>query len=250
MSRSYLKDAYHPEVGKLWWELTKEDGVGNYGAVPRMASWLRWNVEPGERFTTRQLREVTNSKQEHFQRRQRELRDLGWKYLTSKEEPSLGEECLLVEHGWWPGLGDRPKNSAISAKVRRQVLERDGARCVLCGRAAGEHYEDGTVVTLTAGHIRPNTLGGKAEIDNLRSECRVCNESARSDTGSVLDPESVLESIKELKKADRVKLLNWLQRGERTRSELDRVYDTVRLGGPKVRAMAMGYLEGMESRLL
>ena len=229
MDKSYPPDAYHPKTGKLWWELTPEDRVrGATGVKPRMASWLRWNVKPGERFNTRQLREALNSDHEHFQRRQRELRDWGWRYLSSKEEPSLAEDCLLEAYGWWPGEKDKPKNSAISAKVRRKVFERDGARCVLCGRAAGDTYDDGTTATLTAGHIVPNALGGTATLDNLRTECRVCNESSRSDTGSVADPAAVVESVKQLRKADRVTLHDWIRRGQRTRTDLDRAYDDYR----------------------
>lgn len=249
MTRNYPTDAYHPGTGKLWWELSAEDGVrGAWGDRSRMASWLRWNVSLGERFTTRQLREALNSNNEHFQRRQRELRDIGWKYISSDEEPSLAEYCILEQYGWWPGEGSKPPSTAISAKVRRQVLERDGGRCVLCGRAAGEHYEDGAVVTLTAGHIIPNAHGGRPVLDNLRTECGRCNETARADTGSVANPQAVVESAKSLKKSDRLELLSWIRRGQRSRSSLDRVYDEIRLGGPVVKKAALEYLERLESR--
>ncbi|WP_425429755.1 HNH endonuclease [Corynebacterium phocae] len=213
-----------------------------------MASWLRWNVEVGERFTTRQLRKVLNVKNEHAQRRQRELRDHGWRYLSSKEEPSLGEDCILEEIGWWPGDGPRPKTTAISAKVRRQVLERDGGRCVICGRAAGEQYDDGSIVSLAAGHIRANSHGGKISLDNLRTECRLCNESVRADTGSAADPKAVLEQVKSLKKKEREELRYWIQAGQRTRTALDRAYDAYRLGGPRVQEEVVRYLAEMESR--
>lgn len=250
MTKKYPDEAYNPETGKLWWELTKEDGVrgASWGVKPRMASWLRWNVDINGRFTTRQLREALNSNHEHFQRRQRELRDWGWKYISSNEEPSLGEDCLLEEYGWWPGEGERAPQTAISGKVRRQVIERDGGRCVLCGRAGGEPYEDGSVAVLTAGHIIPNALGGRPTLDNLRTECGRCNETARADTGSVADPQAVVQSVKALKKADRLELLAWIRRGQRSRSSLDRAYDEIRLGGPLVQEAALEYLETLESR--
>lgn len=251
VTKNYPPEAYNQETGKLWWEITPEDGIrGAAGVKPRMASWLRWNVRPGERFTTRQLREALDSDHEHFQRRQRELRDWGWQYLSSKEEPELAEDCLLQQYGWWPGAGERPKTTAISAKTRRRVFERDGSRCVLCGRAAGELYEDGTVVQLTAGHIRPNSYGGPATIDNLRTECRVCNETSRSDTGSTADPDAVVENVRQLKKADRIQLLGWIRAGQRTRSQLDRAYDAYRLGGPKVQEAVLSYLEELDGRVL
>ncbi|MCQ9330402.1 HNH endonuclease [Corynebacterium phoceense] len=240
----YPKEAFAPD-GVLWWESSKR---GATGAVPRMASWLRWNVEIGGRFTTRQLRETLGISNEHAQRRQRELRDYGWEYLSSKEEPSLGEDCILEKYGWWPGEGPRPRRQQISSKLRRQVFERDGGRCVLCGRAAGEKYDDGSVVTLTAGHIIANSHGGAASLDNLQTECRVCNESARADTGSVADPGAVVEQVKSLKKADRMELLSWIRAKQRSRSPLDRAFDAYRLGGPNVQAAVLDYLEKVESR--
>ena len=241
--RNYPPEAYCPDDGKLWWDRGTADGpVGASGSVPRMASWLRWNVEIGQRFSTRELRNVLGIAHEHFQRRQRELRELGWTYLSAKEDPSLGEECELLGYGWWPGEGPRPRKSTISSKLRRQVFERDGSRCVICGRAAGEKYEDGGVVVLTAGHIIAHSHGGSATLDNLQTECRRCNESARADTGTAADPKAVCESVKSLRFAERMELLEWLKRGSRTRTQLDRVYDSVRLGGPAVREAVMSYL--------
>ncbi|WP_194785185.1 HNH endonuclease [Actinomyces haliotis] len=245
----YPSSAVAPD-GKLWWDEHDQKIVpGTKGALPRMAAWLRWNVKPGERFSTRELRSVLGGMtQEHFQRRQRELRDYGWKYLSAKEDPSLGEECELLEYGWWPGEGRRPGRSSISAKLRREVFERDGRRCVICGRAAGEEYEDGGRVVLTAGHVVANSHGGVASLDNLQTECRRCNESARADTGTPLDPAAVLEAVRNLKRAEKSTLLDWLSQGQRTRSKLDAVYDQVRLGGPQVRTAVVDYLMELEAR--
>ena len=247
--KHYPEDAFCPYDGKLWWDRSKDDGPkGASGSTPRMASWLRWNVQIGERFSTRELRAVLGIDDEHFQRRQRELREMGWRYLSAKEDPSLGEECELLSFGWWPGEGPRPKKATISSKLRRQVFERDGGRCVICGLAAGEKYEDGSVVVLTAGHVIANSHGGSATLDNLQTECRRCNESARADTGSALDPQAVLESVKSLRFPERMELLDWLQRGSRPRTQLDRVYDTVRLGGPVVRETVLNYLAEASAR--
>ncbi|WP_411709497.1 HNH endonuclease [Corynebacterium sp. LaCa116] len=240
----YPIEAFTPD-GELWWESTQR---GLTGAVPRMASWLRWNVEIDGRFTTRQLRETLGISNEHAQRRQRELRDYGWEYLSAKEEPSLGEDCILEKYGWWPGDGPRPKRNTISAKVRRQVFERDGGRCVLCGRAAGEKYDDGSIVVLTAGHIKANSHGGAATLDNLQTECRVCNESSKADTGSAADPQAVVEQVKSLKKSDRLEMLSWIRAGQRSRTQLDRAFDEYRLGGPLVQQAVLDYLKSVESR--
>lgn len=249
VSKPYPDDAYEPTTGKLWWEIQKADGIkGAWGVMPRMASWLRWNVEIGEYFTTRQLREALDTDHEHAQRRQRELRNNGWEYLSSKEEPSLGENCQLLKYGWWPGLGPREKGDVINAKMRAMVFKRDGSRCVLCGRAAREKYEDNTTVTLTVGHIKPRSQGGRATLDNLRTECNRCNETLRADTGSIIDPWAVVESVKNLKKAERLELLTWIRQEHRSRTALDRIYDDVRLGGTAVENAVMEYLLRVEAR--
>ncbi|MYC99465.1 MAG: HNH endonuclease [Gammaproteobacteria bacterium] len=51
------------------------------------------------------------------------------------------------------------------ARIRREVLDRDGWRCVKCGRAG----------RLEVDHIRPLHRGGSDSLDNLRSLCRGCH---------------------------------------------------------------------------
>ena len=57
-------------------------------------------------------------------------------------------------------------NARRWALVRRQVFQRDGWRCVDCGRA----------VRLECDHVRPLELGGEAwELANLATRCRGCH---------------------------------------------------------------------------
>lgn len=53
----------------------------------------------------------------------------------------------------------------IPADVRREVMERDGRACLVCGAT-----ED-----LSLDHIHPYSLGGLDTVDNLRVLCRPCN---------------------------------------------------------------------------
>lgn len=55
----------------------------------------------------------------------------------------------------------------VGAKLRLQVLWRDGFRCVRCGS------EDNP----TADHIYPRSKGGYTELDNLQTLCGSCNSS-------------------------------------------------------------------------
>ena len=58
---------------------------------------------------------------------------------------------------------------AMTPSLRYDVMQRDGFRCVLCGRGA----EDG--VKLEVDHILPVSKGGKTVKSNLRTLCLDCN---------------------------------------------------------------------------
>ena len=61
------------------------------------------------------------------------------------------------------------ERSKMSAKLRYQVLQRDGARCQICGATE----KDG--VKLHVDHIIPVSKGGKTELNNLQTLCDRCN---------------------------------------------------------------------------
>lgn len=54
---------------------------------------------------------------------------------------------------------------AMAYRVRGLVYERDGAACVRCG----------TKKRLTIDHIKPLSLGGTNDLENLQVLCRPCN---------------------------------------------------------------------------
>lgn len=57
----------------------------------------------------------------------------------------------------------------FTPEQKQQILERDGYRCVICGRGV----KDG--VELHVDHIKPRHLGGKSEIENGQTLCAPCN---------------------------------------------------------------------------
>lgn len=61
------------------------------------------------------------------------------------------------------------KGGNFSPKLRWQIMERDGHRCVKCGRSA----EDG--VKLHVDHIYPNSKGGEPTLENGQTLCDECN---------------------------------------------------------------------------
>lgn len=56
----------------------------------------------------------------------------------------------------------------MTDKLRRQIMQRDHFRCVLCGR-------DAQTSRLEVDHIRPVSKGGKTVPENLRTLCFSCN---------------------------------------------------------------------------
>lgn len=59
-----------------------------------------------------------------------------------------------------------------SDRLRLRVLDRDGFRCVLCGRSPA--IERGIVLHLD--HIVPYSKGGRTVYENLRTLCAACNQ--------------------------------------------------------------------------
>jgi hypothetical protein len=68
------------------------------------------------------------------------------------------------------GAGRRVRRAIAPAK-RFSVMERDGWRCVLCGRGA----KSDPPVELEVDHIVPVSKGGGDEEENLRALCLECN---------------------------------------------------------------------------
>jgi hypothetical protein len=64
-------------------------------------------------------------------------------------------------------VANRPRRG-MSARLRFAVLQRDGHRCVYCGRAAPD-------VRLHVDHVHPWKLGGTNEMTNLVTACEDCN---------------------------------------------------------------------------
>jgi hypothetical protein len=63
-----------------------------------------------------------------------------------------------------------PARPPLRARLRYEVLNRDGHRCRSCGRSA-EHRG----VRLEVDHIRPVCAGGSDDPSNLRALCEECN---------------------------------------------------------------------------
>ena len=118
-----------------------------------------------------------------YSRRLRELRDEeGWRILSHNDDASLKPGQYLLREK--PALKTLPQFSrTISARVRAEVLDRNGFTCQMCGLTPGEiDPETNRKVRLHIGHIVDKTLGGKDELSNLRALCSTCNQGAKNIT--------------------------------------------------------------------
>lgn len=94
----------------------------------------------------------------------------------------------------------------------------------------GEPYPDypDRKAVMTVGHRIAGQFQGIGSLDNLQTECALCNESIRAGGGIPESYQEVLYAVQELKKAEKAILLEWLATGRRTRSSLDMVFDRAR----------------------
>lgn len=58
-----------------------------------------------------------------------------------------------------------------SKGLRYDVLKRDGFKCVICGKSPATNPN----IELHIDHIKPYSLGGETEINNLQTLCSYCN---------------------------------------------------------------------------
>jgi 5-methylcytosine-specific restriction endonuclease McrA len=194
------------------------------GAAKRVAAYLEAEVGEGEKFEKSTLRKIVPGR-EQVDRRMRDLRKVGWKIRNYKDKASLKpNELYLEEIGdrvWedgyrWPAEG-------LTASKRRKVYDRDGRRCMVCGIDFGAEYPDkpGVVARPTIGHILPKERGGTDDLDNLRPECQLCNETARNLTPATVDLELMKRQLGELGRGDRKSLIEWMLRGQRSFSDAE-----------------------------
>ena len=91
--------------------------------------------------------------------------------MLSRDDPGFFADAMYREP---TAFANPPKDGAdhprhnIPAAVRREVLQRDGCRCYLCGDTVlmdGLHFD----------HIIPVARGGANTADNIGVACAVCN---------------------------------------------------------------------------
>lgn len=190
----------------------------------------------GGTFTMQELREaVPNANQ--VDRRMRELRPAGWVIDTNRTDPTLSPGVYrFTTEG-----ADTPGPAAVSNRIRREVFERDGNRCVLCGVAAGEAYPDEPtrVCRLTVGHLQAGGHGGASDLGNYRTECSRCNETVRDRTVTPPTVAEIVTVARNLTNAQKRQIAAWLVADRRDFTPVDELWARLRRLPPEYRAAVL-----------
>jgi 5-methylcytosine-specific restriction endonuclease McrA len=159
-----------------------------------------------------QIRDSIGTEVSEWARRVRELReDEGWLILTHHDRADLKPgQYLLVES---PPEKKVIFRRGISARVRAEVLDRNGFTCQMCGLCPGEIDPDtGRKVRLHLGHIVDKSLGGKDELSNLRALCSTCNQGAKNITGEKPTGVWLLSQVRRAGQEEQKAVLSYLSK--------------------------------------
>ncbi len=146
-------------------------------------------------------------------RRTRELRDQeGWAILTHNDSAELKPGQYLLENAPTTRK-DISFDRAISAKLRAEVLDRNGFTCQMCGLTPSDiDQATGRKVRLHIGHIKDKSLGGKDEASNLRALCSTCNQGAKNITAEKPTRLWLLSQIRRAGLDEQRAVFDWLKK--------------------------------------
>ena len=181
------------------------------GSKERIRRFFLANI--GKVVTSLQIRDAIGPNVSEWARRVRELReDEHWPIITHNDKADLkpGEYILTATPPPKPAVSfSRP----ISAKLRAEVLDRNGFTCQMCGLCPGDiDPSTGRKVRLHIGHIKDKSLGGKDELSNLRALCSTCNQGAKNSTSEKPTGIWLLGQVRRAGIDEQKVVLDWLQK--------------------------------------
>jgi 5-methylcytosine-specific restriction endonuclease McrA len=180
------------------------------GSKERIRQFLLARI--GQVVTSIQIRDAVGSGVSEWARRVRELReDEGWPIITHNDSAALKPgQYMLTEKP--PEKSDIAFARGISAKLRAEVLDRNGSTCQMCGLTPGEiDPATGRKVRLHLGHIKDKNLGGKDELSNLRALCSTCNQGAKNITAEKPSKIWLLSQIRRAGQEEQRAIFDWLR---------------------------------------
>jgi len=180
------------------------------GSKENIRRFLLANI--GRVVTSIELRDAAGTSVSEWARRLRELRELeGWPILTHNDTAELKPGQYL--------LSEKPTQKlphfarGISAKLRAEVLDRNGFTCQMCGLTPGDiDPMTGRKVRLHLGHIKDKSLGGKDELSNLRALCSTCNQGAKNITAEKPTGLWLLSQIRRAGQDEQRTVFEWLRK--------------------------------------
>jgi 5-methylcytosine-specific restriction endonuclease McrA len=179
------------------------------GSKERIRQFLLANI--GRVVTSIEIRDAAGAGVSEWARRVRELReDEGWPILTHNDNAGLRPGQYLLKDA----PPEKPTvvfSRSISAKLRAEVLDRNGFTCQMCGLTPGEiDPSTSRKVRLHIGHIVDKSIGGKDELSNLRTLCSTCNQGAKNIT--TVKPPAIwlLSQIRRAGQEEQRAVLDWL----------------------------------------
>jgi len=182
--------------------------MSRVGAKEKIRQFLLANI--GRVIESRELETAADGAVQ-YSRRLRELREQeGWPILSHNDTTDLKPGQYLLK--------ERPPEKTvafargISAKLRAEVLDRNGFTCQMCGLTPGD-IDPGTgrKVRLHLGHIKDKSLGGKEELSNLRALCSTCNQGAKNVTGEKPTGIWLLSQIRRAGQDEQRAVFDWLK---------------------------------------
>jgi 5-methylcytosine-specific restriction endonuclease McrA len=179
------------------------------GSKERLKQFLLANV--GKVVNSRQLRDAAGLGVSEWARRVRELREVGWPIRTHNDDAKLKPGEYVLEKV--PPENLITFSRPISARLRAQVLDRNGFTCQMCGLAAGDiDPTSGRKVRLHLGHIKDRSIGGKDELSNLRALCSACNQGAKNVTAEKPTAIWLLTQVRRAGQDEQRAVFDWLQK--------------------------------------
>lgn len=177
----------------------------------RIKKFLLANI--GRVIESREIQEAAGGVGQ-YGRRLRELREEeGWTILSHNDRAELKPGQYLV-----PARppSDKPRpvfTRTISARLKAEVLDRNGFTCQMCGLAAGEiDPTTNRKVRLHIGHVVDKSLGGKDELSNLRALCSTCNQGAKNITQEKPTKIWLLSQVRRAGQDEQMAVYVWLRK--------------------------------------
>jgi hypothetical protein len=93
----------------------------------------------------------------------------------------------------------------FDTKTKKEIFERDGYRCVICGRGPKEGME------IQADHIKPKDKGGRATLENGQTLCSQHNFLKKNLGQTTLGKRYFIRLLKASKKIDNKNLISFCE---------------------------------------